>query len=123
VAHEALLNGPWAIPVDAWKTSQACPRCGYTWAENQPEKGLQFGCQRPDCQLVLHADPMGARNIALRTSLGRRPRKTGRARGSCQNAMEGLLAILTCRTRMPKLCVQRQRSAEVRWSPDTRSRL
>jgi transposase len=50
-------------------TSQCCPRCGYTAADNRPEKGLLFSCQA--CQLVLHADLIAARNSALRTLLAR----------------------------------------------------
>ena len=69
VAYKALLAGSMAVKVDAYKTSQACPRCGYTSADNRPEKGLLFVCQA--CHLVLHADLVGARNVALRTLLAR----------------------------------------------------
>ncbi len=58
-----------AVKVDAYKTSQACPRCGYISEGNRPEKGLLFICQA--CDLILHADLIGARNVALRTLLAR----------------------------------------------------
>ena len=54
VYKKALLAGSMAVKVDAYKTSQACPRCGYTAEDNRPEKGLLFLCQA--CHLVLHAD-------------------------------------------------------------------
>jgi IS605 OrfB family transposase len=69
IAYKALLAGSMAVKVDAYKTSQACPRCGYTSEDNRPGKGLLFVCQV--CQLVLHADLIGARNVALRTLLAR----------------------------------------------------
>jgi putative transposase len=69
VAYKALLVGSMAVKVDAYKTSQACPRCGYTSEDNRPDKGLLFIYQA--CHLVLHADLVGARNVALRTLLAR----------------------------------------------------
>jgi IS605 OrfB family transposase len=54
VAYKALLAGGKAVKVDAYKTSLACPRCGYTAEDNRPEKGLQFACQA--CHVVLHAE-------------------------------------------------------------------
>jgi len=58
-----------AVKVDAYCTSQAHPRCSHTSPDNRPQKGLLFVCQV--CHLVLHADLMDARNIALRTLLDR----------------------------------------------------
>jgi putative transposase len=69
VAYKALLAGGLAVQVDAAHTSQACPRCGSTAEDNHPHKGLRFVCQL--CQLVLHADLVGARTVALRTLLAR----------------------------------------------------
>jgi putative transposase len=69
VAYTALLSGSRVVQVDAAHTSQACPRCGSTAAANRPDKGLLFVCQV--CQLRLHADLVGARNVALRTLLAR----------------------------------------------------
>jgi putative transposase len=51
--------------VDADYTSQACPRCGFTSRANRPQHGLLFVCVR--CHYRLHADLVGARNVALRT--------------------------------------------------------
>jgi transposase len=69
LAYTALLSGSMAVKVDAYHTSQCFPRCGYTATDNCPEKGLLFACQV--CHLVLHADVVRARNIALRTLLAR----------------------------------------------------
>jgi putative transposase len=46
-------------------TSKACPMCGHTSEANRPGKGLLFVCQ--NCHYRLHADLVGARNIAMRT--------------------------------------------------------
>jgi transposase len=64
LAYKAALAGSLCIKVDADYTSQACPRCGYTSRENRPRQGLLFVCQQ--CHFTLHADLVGARNIALR---------------------------------------------------------
>jgi len=69
VAYKAALVGSMAVKVDAHYSSLACPRCGYTSEANRPHKGLAFVCQ--SCQYTLHADLVGARNIALRTLLVR----------------------------------------------------
>jgi putative transposase len=39
LAYKAMLAGSMAVKVDAYKTSQACPRCRYTSEGNRPEKG------------------------------------------------------------------------------------
>ncbi len=65
IAYKALLHQSMAIKVDANYTSKACPRYGHTADANRPNKGLLFVCQR--CQYTLHADLVGARNIAMRT--------------------------------------------------------
>jgi len=105
VAYKALLAGSMAVKVDAYKTSQACSRCGYTSEGNRPEKGLLLVCQA--CHLVLHADLIEAQNEALRTRLARHDWvRTGvlsqRPDGSDDEAK----------------ATQRRRYAEVRWSPD-----
>jgi transposase len=109
VAYKALLIGSMAIKVDAYQTSQCCPRCGYTAEDNRPGKGLLFVCQA--CHLVLHANLVGARNVALRTLLARQDWvRTG---------------VLSERPDVPDgeaKAAQRRRSAEVRWSPDTSPR-
>ena len=64
LAYKAALAGSaLCIKVDADYTSQACPRCGCTSRENRPKQGLLFVCQQ--CHYTLHADLVGARNIAL----------------------------------------------------------
>ncbi|MFP5268946.1 RNA-guided endonuclease InsQ/TnpB family protein [Coleofasciculus sp.] len=77
VRHKAVLSGSLAVKVDAHYTSQACPCCGHTSKENRPQKGLTFVCQ--PCGYTLHADLVGARNVALRVLLSRQDwESTGR---------------------------------------------
>ena len=106
VAYKALLAGSMAVMVDAYKTSQACPRCGYTAPANRPQKGLLFICQV--CHLVLHADLVGARNVALRTLL------------AWQDWVRtGVLSERPNVSDAEAKAAQRRRYAELRWSPDT----
>jgi putative transposase len=109
VAYKALLNGSMAVLVDAYKTSPCCPRCGYTSPDNRPEKGLLFVCQA--CHLVLHADLVGARNVALRTLLARQ-----------DWVRTGVLSERPDVSDEEAKAAQRRRSAEMRWSPDTSPR-
>lgn len=67
LTYKAALAGLLCIKVDADYTSQACPRCGHTSKANRPHAGLLFCCEV--CHYTLHADLVGARNIALRTLL------------------------------------------------------
>jgi IS605 OrfB family transposase len=106
VAYKALLIGSMAVKVDAYQTSQACPRCGYASEDNRPDKGLLFICQA--CHLVLHADLVGARNVALRTLLARQ-----------DWVRTGVLSERPDVSDGEAKAVQRQRYAELRWSPDT----
>jgi transposase len=92
-----------AVKVDAYKTSQACPRCGHTAAENRPQKGLLFCCQV--CQLALHADLIGARNVALRTLLARQ-----------DWVSTGVLSERPDVSSDEAKAVQRRRDTELRWS-------
>jgi IS605 OrfB family transposase len=109
VAYKALFSGNMAVKVDAYKTSQACPRCGYTSEDNRPQKGLLFICQA--CHLVLHADLVGARNVALRTLLTRQ-----------DWVRTGVLSERPEVSDDEAKAAQRQRYAEVRWRPDTSPR-
>jgi putative transposase len=109
VAYKALLAGSMAVKVDAYRTSQACPRCGYTSPDNRPAKGLLFVCQA--CHLVLHADLVGARNVALRTLLARQ-----------DWVRTGVLSERPDVSDGEAKAAQRQRYAELRWSPDTSPR-
>jgi IS605 OrfB family transposase len=65
IAYKALFKKSMAIKVDAHYTSKACPMCGHTCDANRPGKGLLFICQ--NCHYTLHADLVGARNLAMRT--------------------------------------------------------
>jgi len=112
VAYKALLAGSRIVKVDPSQTSQACPRCGYTSEDNRPDKGLLFLCQRAACQLVLHADLVGARNVALRTLLARQ-----------DWVSTGVLSERPDASDEEATAAQRRRYAEVRWSLDTSSRL
>jgi transposase len=109
IAYKALLSGSVAVKVDAYQTSQACPRCGMPAAENRPQKGLLFRCQV--CQLVLHADLIGARNIALRTLLARQ-----------DWVSTGVLLERPNVSSDEAKAAQRRRYAELRWSVDASSR-
>ena len=109
IAYKALLNKSMAIKVDANYTSQACPTCGHTCRENRPNKGLFFVCQ--SCHYTLHADLVGARNVALRTLLIR------------QDWMStGTLSMCPDVSNAEAKAARLSRYAELRWSPDTNPR-
>ena len=77
IDYKAVLSRSLAVKVDAHYTSQACPCCGHTSKKNRPNKGLTFVCQQ--CGYTLHADLVGARNVALRVLLSRQDwESTGR---------------------------------------------
>jgi putative transposase len=105
LAYKANLAGSMAIKVDAHLTSQACPRCGYAESANRPKKGLTFVCQ--SCHFTLHADLIGARNIALRTLLARQDWTS-----------TGVLSVRPDGSDDEAKAARRQRYAELRWSPD-----
>ena len=110
IAYKATLAGNMAVKVDAHYTSKACPRCGYTDDANRPQHGLLFVCQ--SCHYTLHADLIGARNIALRTLLVR------------QDWMStGVLSARPDVSSEEAKAARLQRYAELRWSPDTSPRL
>ena len=106
LAYKAVLAGSMAVKVDAYHTSQACPRCGYTSPDNRPEKGWVFRCQA--CHFTLHADLVGARNITLRTLLARQ-----------DWVRTGVLSERPEVSDAEAKAARRQRYAEVRWSLDT----
>jgi len=103
IAYKALLAGSMAVKVDAYHTSQACPRCGYASPDNRPKKGLLFWCQ--SCQYRLHADLVGARNIALRTLVSRQDWLT-----------TGVLSVRPDVASDEAKAARRLRYAELRWS-------
>jgi len=109
IAYKAMRVGSLAVRVDANYTSQACPRCGHTSEGNRPNKGLLFVCQ--SCHYRLHADLIGARNVALRTLLVR------------QDWMStGVLSVRPDVSSEEAKAARLQRYAELRWSPDTSPR-
>jgi putative transposase len=106
IAYKATLTGSMAVKVDANYTSKACPMCGYTSDANRPNKGLLFMCQ--SCHYSLHADLIGARNVALRTLLVR------------QDWMSmGVLSVRPDVSCDEAKAARLQRYAELRWSIDT----
>jgi putative transposase len=114
----ALSKSSLAIKVDANYTSQACPLCGYTDKRNRPGSGLLFICRNPECphrQLTgrpytLHADLVGARNIAMRTLLVRQ-----------DWVRTGVLSVRPDASDTETKAARLARYAELRWSPDASS--
>jgi putative transposase len=116
IAYKAALSrSSLAIKVDPDYTSQACPLCGYTDKRNRPGKGLLFICRNGQCPhrqrtgrpYTLHADLVGARNIAMRTLLIR------------QDWMRtGHLSVVPDASDHETKAARLARYAELRWSPD-----
>jgi putative transposase len=103
IAYKALLHESMAVKVDAHYSSQACPMCGYTAEANRPKHGLLFVCQ--SYHYVLHADLVGARNVAMRTLLVR------------QDWMStGVLSVRPDVASDKAKALRRQRYSELRWS-------
>ncbi len=116
IAYKAVLSGSsLAIKVDADYSSQACPRCGYTDRRNRPGKGLLFVCQNERCPYrlqtgrpyTLHADLVGARNIAMRTLLTRQ-----------DWVRTGVLLVRPDVSDHETKAARLRRFAELRWSSD-----
>jgi putative transposase len=111
IAYKALLHGSMAIKVDAYCTSRSCPICGNTAEANRPNKGLLFRCQ--NCQYILHADLVGARNVTMRTLLARQDWvRTGRL-SVVPGSLDPDVSVDEAKA------AQRQRYAELRWRLDT----
>jgi len=106
LAYKAASAGSLTVKVDAHFTSQACPTCGYTSKANRPAQGLLFVCQ--SCHYMLHADLVGARNIALRTLLIRQAWMS-----------TGQLSVAPDVSDGEAKAARLQKYAELRWSPDT----
>ncbi len=106
IAYKATLAGSMAVKVDAHYSSQACPMCGYTAEANRPKHGLLFVCQ--SCHYVLHADLIGARNVALRTLLARQDWTS-----------TGVLSIRPDVSCAEAKAERLRRYSELRWSTDT----
>jgi putative transposase len=121
IAYKAVLSGSsLAIKVDADYTSQACPLCGYTDKRNRPGKGLLFICRNTQCPhrlrtgqpYTLHADLVGARNIAMRTLL------------AWQDWVRtGVLSVRPDVSDHETKAARLARYAELRWSSDTSPQL
>jgi putative transposase len=106
--YKARLSGSLCITVDADYTSQMCPQCGFTSKANRKAARLLFVCAR--CHYALHADLVGAKNIALRTLLIR------------QDWMStGLLSVGPDVSDREAKAARLQRYAELRWSLDASS--
>jgi putative transposase len=103
LAYKAVLAGSLCVKVEAAYTSQTCPRCGLTSKANRPRHGLLFVCT--GCQYTLHADLVGARNVALRTLLVRQD-------WTSTGTLSGCLDV-TCDEAKAR---RRQRYLELRWS-------
>lgn len=105
IEYKAVLVGSLAIKVDADYTSQGCCKCGHTSRENRPQKGLTFHCQV--CDVELHADLLGARNIIFRTLVFRQDwEATGR--------ISTVPDVSGCEAKAERLT----RFSELRWSGD-----
>jgi IS605 OrfB family transposase len=103
--YKAVLNNSAVVYVDADYTSQACPQCGHASKANRPGRGLNFVCEA--CNYKLHADLVGARNIALRTLLVRQ-----------DWARTGSLSLTPGGSDVEAKAARLQRYAELRWSPE-----
>jgi transposase len=110
ITYKAALAGSLAIHVDAAYSSQQCVRCGHTTRANRPNGGLRFHCA--NCGYQLHADLIGARNLALRTWLIRH-----------DWISTGCLSTSPDGSGDEAKAARRQRYAELRWSLDPSFRL
>ena len=106
IDYKANLVGSLATKVPAHYTSQSCPKCGHTSKANRPNKGLMFRCKC--CGNELHADLVGARNIAMRTLLVRQDWTS-----------TGSLSVSPDVSRDETKAEILQRFSELRWSVDT----
>jgi predicted transposase len=117
IVYKATLSKTsFAVKVDADYTSKACPLCGFIDKRNRPNNGLTFACQNKECvyrmrtgqTYQLHADLVGARNIAMRTFLIRQ-----------DWVRTGHLSVVPDVSDHEAKAARLKRYAEVRWSPDT----
>jgi putative transposase len=106
IDYKANLNGSLATKVPAHYTSKSCPKCGHTSDANRPNKGLLFRCEC--CGHELHADLVGARNIAMRTLLVRQD-------WTSTGALSARPNVSSDETKAEIL----SRFSELRWSSDT----
>jgi IS605 OrfB family transposase len=118
LTYKAKLADSVVIKVDANYTNLACPMCGYCDEKNRPDKGLLFICQNKQCiyrlrtgrPYTLHADLVGARNIAMRTLLIQ------------QDWMRtGILSVCPDVSSDKAKAERLKRYSDLRWSSDTSS--
>jgi transposase len=107
LAYKATLTGNLCVKVDADRRHQACLRCGYTSRANRPKPSPLFACQQ--CHYRLHADLVGARNIAA-LSAGHPAQLDGDGKARQMSPRD--------QTVKPKRHAS-GRYAKVRWSPAT----
>jgi putative transposase len=98
------------IRVDANYTSQMCVSCGHTSKANRPGAGLMFVCE--NCGHEVHADLVGARNIAMRTLVSRQDWEA-----------TGCLSVTPDVSHAETKAARLQRYTELRWSADANPRL
>ncbi len=119
ITYKAVLSKTsFAVKVDADYTSKACPLCGHIDKRNRPNNGLTFECQNKACGYRvrtgrvyrLHADLVGARNIAMRTFLIRQ-----------DWVRTGQLSFVPDVSDRETKAARLKRYAELRWSLDTTS--
>lgn len=109
IDYKSALCNSLAVKVDADYTSKGCPRCGHVSAESRPDKGLLFHCV--SCNFALHADLVGARNIALRVLLSRHDWER-----------TGVLSVRPDVSSVEAKAERLQRYSELRWSLDASPR-
>ena len=116
LTYKATLSGSsFVVKVDADYTSKACPMCGFIDKRNRPNNGLMFVCQNKECMYHvqtghayrLHADLVGARNIAMRTFFIRQ-----------DWVRTGQLSVAPDVSDNEAKAARLKRYAELRWSPD-----
>lgn len=117
IDYKAVLNNSLAIKVDADYTSQSCPHCGHTSKGNRPNKGLTFHCE--NCGFDLHADLVGARNIAMRTLLVRQDWASTGSLSTCPDDISGSLDVSSDEAK----AMRRSWFMELRWTRPNKPKL
>jgi len=114
IDYKAVLNNSMAVKVDADYTSQSCPCCGHTSRTNRPNKGLTFHCE--NCGFDLHADLVGARNIAMRTLLVRQDWVSTGSLSACPSTERSRSADVSPNEAK---AMRLSRFMELRWTAET----
>jgi putative transposase len=111
--YKAHLAGGMVVAVEADYTSQACVKCGHTSKANRPNGGLLFKCAA--CGYELHADLLGARNVALRVLLFRQDWERTGCLSVTPGVHEDPLDASSAEAKAERL----KRYSELRWSSGT----